>query len=78
MKLPLKVDVRRFDGGQGLELHEGTVHPVLAVAQLQELAVGVPHGSIVVYHQPLHGLDQPTLDVPWGTSDIHRVTLSLS
>ena len=59
----LKGRVRGFDAGELLKLHEGTVHPILPIPQLEKLSVGVPHCSIVVHHETLHSLDETTLDV---------------
>ena len=61
---PLEGIIRRLDGGQLLELHERSIHPVLPVSQLYQVAIRVPNGPIVVDHEPLHGFDQTTLDVP--------------
>ena len=61
---PLEGIIRRFDGGQLLELHERSVHPVLPVPQLYQVTIRVPNGPVVVHHEPFHGLDQTTLDVP--------------
>ena len=61
---PLEGRVRGFDGGELLELHERSVHPVLPVAQLDQVAVGVPDRSVVGDDDTLHGLHETTLDVP--------------
>ena len=66
MELPLKGGVGRFDGGELLELHEGAVHAVLSVAELDEMSVGVADGSVVVNHDAFHCLHQTTLDVAWA------------
>ena len=63
VKSSLKGRVRGFDAGELLKLHEGTVHPILSVPQLEKLSVGIPHCSIVVHHETLHSLDERTLDV---------------
>ena len=64
VKPPLEGIIRRLDGGQLLELHERSVHPVLPVPQLYQVTIRVPNGPVVVHHEPFHGLDQTTLDVP--------------
>ena len=61
---PLKGIIGRLDGGQLLELHERSIHPILPVPQLYQVTIRVPNGPIVVDHEPLHGFDQTTLDVP--------------
>eukprot|EP00052_Salpingoeca_macrocollata_P029267 m.293933 g.293933 ORF g.293933 m.293933 type:complete len:699 (-) comp22962_c0_seq7:2402-4498(-) len=50
-------------GGQLLVLDKGAVHAVLAVAQLDQIAVGVAHRAVVLQTQALHALDQAPLDV---------------
>ena len=66
MELPLEGGVGGLDGGQLLELHEGSVHPVLSIAELDQVTVGVADGSVVVDHDALHRLHQTTLDVSCG------------
>lgn len=61
---PLKGIIGRFDGGQLLELHERSIHPILPIPQLNQVTVRISYCPVIVHHETLHGLDETTLDIP--------------
>ena len=54
---------RDADVGHLLALQGHGVHAILAVQELQHLAPSVANGTVVLDHDVLHRLDQPSLDV---------------
>ena len=58
-----KIDIALFQGREVLELEQLAAHAVLAVQQLDHLAVAIAHRAVVPKANPFHRLDKPTLDV---------------
>ena len=63
MMLELNPPVGWLHGGQLLELDQFSGESVLAVSQLNERLVAVPHGAVVGDHDRLLRFDQTTLNV---------------
>ena len=59
----LHLGVGHFEELELLRLDRRRVHAVLAVQELNHVAERVAHRAVVLHHDVLHGLDEPTLNV---------------
>lgn len=46
-----------------LSLHEGTIHSILSIQELNDITIRIPDCRVVSNFQILHRLDQSTLDI---------------